>query len=453
MAVPANIVCAWPGTVVSIPTGWSRVTELDSRFLQGAAAGADTDLVTDRGNTSHTHTSAAHTPIQVSHSHQMVGSITGTQKQVAGSGLSVGSHTHSISITSFVIATNNSSTVNFGANSSNDPPYIAVIWIKSDGNPTGIPGTAYAFFESDSLPSGWSRVAADSYLKGAATGLAGGATGGALTHTHVSDSHTHTQNAHTHGTATTLTTDLVDSFPSDDGTGVNASHVHTHDVTTNSTTATNQATTNTSSADNHEPLYKKLNTIANGGSADLPNNLIAVYIGSNGSIPAGWSRYTALDGYFLKGANAGEGLVAGGSQTHTHTAVCQPTQNNHNHTATGTDVSGTASGDEIFSGSVIRSSSSTHNHAWTITGVIPGNTALTYNVDACSSEAAYPKYRRVIFVRFGSATPAASKPCYTSYDLAQFDVSWPVNLLDPARANRIGRGNNRYREEGDSYGN
>lgn len=446
MAVPANICVAWPSTAASIPSGWTRVTELDSRFVQGAATGADTDLTTDRGNLTHTHTSPAHTPLQNPHQTGVGSDIFGGTTCANGTGTSLGpSHSHS-GTSPDVTATNQSSTVNFNANSSNDPPFVAVIWIKSDGTPVGIPNAAYAYFDSDTLPTGWSRVQAGNYLKGAVAAGDGGTTGGAATHTHVSDSHTHVQDPHTHADFTSGNDTGLVRTPLDTGVAV-LKQPHTHQLSVGTATATNQATTNTSSAVSHEPVNKKLNIIQNGGSDNLPSSVIALYLGTNASIPSGWARYTALDGFFPKGAAAGESGSTGGSQTHTHTAVCQPTQNAHTHSITGDSGSPlTGSGTDISSGATVRETE-THNHVWTDFGTVATNQALTYNVDACSSEAAYPKYRRVIFVQF-SAAPPVQPHVLTSYDTGLFpgegmnreDVG-PVKF--PERLQAIWRGDRR----------
>ena len=444
MAVPANICIAWPGTAASIPAGWSRVTELDSRFVQGAATGADTDLATDRGNLTHTHTSAAHTPLQSAHSHIVSSNSVNGTSCAAGTGTSLQTHSHIGVSCPTTVGTNQSSTVNFDPNASNDPPFVEVIWIKSDGSPLGVPNNAYAFFASDSLPSGWSRVQAGNYLKGAAAAGDGGGTGGALTHTHDSESHTHLQNSHSHATFTSGAVNGA-TAPLDDGVPVIKAS-HTHQVTVNSGTPTNQATTNTTSADNHEPVFKKLNTIQNGGAEALPNLVIALWLGTNATIPTGWFRYTAMDGNFHKSADAGESGSTGGSQTHVHTAVCQPTQNSHNHTASGDSGSPTdGTGTEAVSGST-RRELFPHNHTWTVGNSTAANQPLTYDVDVCSSEAAYPKYRRVIFVQFGQS---AGPPVLTSYDTGIFPGEG-MNMEDvglrihDAQQQKIWRGDRRY---------
>lgn len=443
MPVPSGVIVAWPSTIATIPTGWTRVTALDGKYIQGAVAAGDPDL-TARGNATHTHTSPAHTPIQNPHSAAGSSAVhVSSEDAPAGGGTSFATqHSHDFT-SALVTATNQSSTVNFNANSSNDPLFQEVIWIKSDGTPAGIPSGAYAFFDSDTLPGGWSRVQAGRFLKGAAAAGNGGATGGASTHTHVSAAHTHLQNPHDHGSFTSgPEIGATAQQPTNEGIPVLQSP-HTHGLTVAAQTATNQSTTNTTDAVSHEPVFKKLNIIQNGGAADLPNSVIALWDGTNASIPAGWTRYTAMDGFFPKGAAVGEVLTTGGSATHTHTAICQPIQNSHVHLVTQTSTEPFSNvGTEILSGGVIRQTSD-HSHAWTDLGTVATNQATVYNVDACTSEAAYPPYVRLIYIQNAAATPGPQMVSSYSYGFLGQDLS-PRPLV-PELAQRVWARNRRYR--------
>src|SRR5690606_13346904 len=76
--VPANIpdgfILAWPGSVNTIPSGWTRVDSLNGRFPRGAQG--NTTGATG-GTTSHSHTTPSHTHSRGAHSHA-VGGSTGT---------------------------------------------------------------------------------------------------------------------------------------------------------------------------------------------------------------------------------------------------------------------------------------------------------------------------------------------------------------------------------------
>src|SRR3990167_257329 len=141
MAIIENgIIVVWPSTVASIPSGWSRKTELDSRYVRISLTGNDADLTTNNGNTSHTHTHTAHT-------HTITG---GTHTAVRHPNTSpittvMGTHSHPS-----VASANATITVDA---STNDYLRLDVIFIMSDGTPTGIPSTAIAMYLSDGLPT------------------------------------------------------------------------------------------------------------------------------------------------------------------------------------------------------------------------------------------------------------------------------------------------------------
>lgn len=412
-AIASGVIFAWPSTVASIPAGWSRKTALDGYYLKAAAASADADLVTARGNATHTHTSPSHTPTQNSHTHNF--------SAASGSGTATGGadspntfvpgnkHGHSSISSAATTATNNGIAITVDA-ATNSLPYIEAIFIESDGTPTGIPVGGLAFFESDTLPTSWTRAYGDKYLKGAAAAGDGGGTGGSASHSHTSPAHTHTQNSHTHSAVTSGdvnggTLKEVDLS----GGGMLVMDLHHHSVSLNTQTATNQSVTTTISSVNHEPVYKKINLISNGAAAaDLPNSVVGIWGGTNATIPANWSRVTSLDDNFPKHANAdGESLVTtGGGATHTHTASdCQPTQNSHTHTVTA------GAGDTIADTTgtfalVTRLSPTNHTHTWTVTSTVATNQATAVSIDVSASEAAYPLYRTIILIKFTAPATA-----------------------------------------------
>ena len=441
------MIVAWPSTAASIPSGWTRETNLDAKYVQGAPVGADADLTTVRGAATHTHTSPAHTPIQNAHSHAVIfGASAGTVNAYVTSQLAAAdAHTHTGS-TGSVTATNNSVAITVNANSSNDLPYKEVIFIKSDGTPAGIPNGAYAFFASDTLPSGWSRVQGDTYLKGAAAAGDGGGTGGALTHTHTSPPHTHTQNAHTHPQSTSGNNNTNVTINADTG-ALAAADPHTHTINTDSRTATNNAVTTTLTATNHEPVFKKLNTILNGGATSLPDNIIALWGGTNAGIPSGWSRYTAMDGFFQKGANAnGESAVTtGGSTTHTHTASnCQPVQALHNHTITLGPPSALVTPSDVSVPTDPNTASDLHTHSATCSSDRATNQSTTVTIDPNTAESAYPSYARVIFITLTPAVTTVSVNTTYFYNPAVEDIARKPPEVEAA----IRRGDRRYMQGG-----
>ncbi len=448
MAVAANIAVAWPSTAASIPAGWTRETALDARYILGAAAGADTDLATDRGNTSHTHTSPSHTPTQNSHTHTFLTlgndvDSTIVSGVLGGGGVASDStHGHDSTTSAAEVGTNNGVAITVDA-TANDLAYVEVIWIKSDGSPATLPTGCLAFYAGDSLPASWSRVHGDRYLKGAAASGDGGTTGGANTHTHTSPAHTHTQNTHSHAATTSATGNTA---LGERGTGADtpASAGHTHSITLNATTATNQSVTTTIDAANHEPPFKKLN-IVQSASPTLPTGIIALWLGSNGTVPAEWLRFTGMDSLWLKGAaTAGESNVTtGGSSQHSHTAAdCQPIQNAHTHSSTDPGSTDTTTADASAHNTYAANG---HKHlAWTVSNETPTNTATTVTIDTCSAGAALPKHRTVIYVTFMGVTPPSRGGVWTSYDISRFDVSDLEGQVLPEVAKKIAQGDLRY---------
>jgi hypothetical protein len=409
MPTIANNICvAWPSTAASIPAGWTRETSLDTKHIRGASAGADADLVSSLGQATHTHTESGHTPVQNSHVHSVsAGSGTGgsTYNSAGSNNLTSVNHTHAAADSDSTTATNNSATITI-ASANNDPPYRKVIWIKPSGAPTGIPNGAYAFFSSDTLPASWTRQESDNFLKGADAAGDGTGTGGSATHTHSeSGTHTHTQNAHTHtGISATNNASLVG------GNSTQAAadgHVHTY--TLDSTTATNNASSTTVNSTDGQPMYRRLNVIKNEtGVADLPEGVIAIYTGSNASIPASWTRCTTFDDFFVKACSAdGEALTTGGSSTHTHTGTCATTSAAHNHTSTVNTADTTAGRGSGIDTTV---ATTTHTHTWTVSSPTITNQDTAISLNANSSETNYPVYAKVIFVQYSapSGPPSVS---------------------------------------------
>ena len=415
IAVQADIAIAWPSTVVSIPTGWQRVTELDSVYVVGAAAGANTDLITARGNATHLHTSPAHTPTQNAHTGTGLSSTPTGTIAASGTGTQTAStaHTHAITLSS-VVAENNASTITIDP-VNNDLLHTKVIWIKSLGTPASFPVGSIIFWDTDSLPAGWSRTTLDYYLKGAVAADNGGSTAGANTHTHTSPPHTHTQNSHNH--TTPQTSGNPDVSVAKGTTGVTVTTItHKHGVTITAKTAINDPVTTTlPTPKNHEPPYKYINAL-NSAVPDYPVGAIAIWLGTNTAIPTGWTRVTDLDTFWPKcTAGAGTVLTTGGTTQHLHTAVdCQPTQPIHTHTMANASITGT----RTAPGTGTNVSSGTHTHTWTDDEATAAtNQASAVLIDNCAVGAAYPLYRTVIFVKLVTpqdGTPSVVGPVWTT---------------------------------------
>jgi hypothetical protein len=400
--VASGVIVGWPSTNASIPSGWSEETGLSSKYVRGAAAGADADLTSVFGGATHSHTSPNHQPLGVAHNHTFsAGSSSGTVAAMSTiNDDTMSAHFHSHAATTGANTTSSALNLAITVNAtSNDLAYKEVIWIKSDGSPTGIPSGAYAMFADDSLPPLWSRVMGNYYPKGAAGSGDGGATGGSNTHTHTSPAHTHLNQVHRH--TGNVSSNNTESVTFDSGSAVSASlYPHTHTGNTSLTTITNQSVTTTLSTDSHEPPFKKLNIISNGNaSADMPDKIIAVWGGTHAGVPSNWTRYTAMDDNFLKGCNAnGEVGSTGGATTHTHTASnCLPIQNPHTHT-----LSPAAGATHLIATDAAGAfvAAQNHTHTWTVSTETATYNAATVTINANTAESAYPVYAKVIFIQW-----------------------------------------------------
>ena len=397
MPIPAGIIVGWPSTVASIPAGWVRETSIDTKYVRGAAAGGDSDL-TGFGATTHVHTEAGHVPVQNSHTHNVATTAESGSRNynIAGFNvIAIALHNHGSTASDPETATNNSGTATLNT-ASNDPPFRKVIWIRSDGTPTGLPDGCYAFFDSDTLPSSWARSEGNNFLKGADAAGSGTGVGGASdSHLHTeSGTHSHSQNSHTH----TGTSAANDTNANGSGAGTAAADGHIHTYTLNATTATNNASSISLGTSDGQPVFKKLNIIKNNtGGSSTPDQVILIWNSTNGSIPTDYARYTAMDDFFCKGCNAnGEVATTGGAAAHNHTGTCTTTSPTHTHT-----ITAAAADTAVTAGSGTAGAATTgHTHTWTIssTTITHQNQALTINNN--TSETNYPEYVKIIFVKF-----------------------------------------------------
>ncbi len=136
--------------------------------------------------------------------------------------------------------------------------------------------------------------------------------------------------------------------------------------------------------------------------AVVPNGTILIWPSTNASIPAGFTRYTALDGRFPKGApaataggtNAGASTHTHSSPVHTHSLVA------HNHTGVTSTVGRT--GDNTSNTSDPQILLNDHYHAYTIGGINGGNITDAAAYAAASNN---PPYYEVIFIQAVGAQP------------------------------------------------
>lgn len=413
MTIPPKVILIWTGTNASIPTGFTRVTALDSSFAKGAHDNSSQNQT--GGSDTHSHTSPAHSHQVNGHTHTYDLDYTGTSNtddMGSGSGhiINPANHAH-FGQTSDSGSTSFSSSDSLTyANGSSLPPYYSVIFIKSNGYPT--PTNAIALFANTTLPTGWNECNGlsstpdlrNKYLRGATTGNDAGTTGGALTHSH-DMSHSHTSGAsHSHsGGANHGTSGGNDR---DSGSGSDVDDRHGHNVTLNAATAPIAAYSGVQSlTDTVEPLYKKLRAMQKDSTPDAsPVGLIGLFIDNLIYLPAGWAVCDGTNGtpdmrdYHLKIANDGTEIGnTGGSDTHTHAATSHSHTNAGSHSHSGSSdghpqtqgidgVGGNATARNIGGHNLINCSSSSPDYASTNT-----------TADAANNE---PSYLTAVFVQF-----------------------------------------------------
>ncbi len=146
-----------------------------------------------------------------------------------------------------------------------------------------------------SIPSGWSCLSCGSgtfFQRFAMGSSTYNTTGGAATHTPT-------------GTGSVLATSLANT---ESGAGTISPVAHTHTYTPTIASASNL------------PSYRQLRVIqytaSAGEPASIPTGAIGVFDVASSSLPAGWNRYAAQDGYYVRGEDTPG--TTGGSNTHTH---------------------------------------------------------------------------------------------------------------------------------------
>jgi hypothetical protein len=409
--IPAGIIVMWPDTDASIPSGWSRTTELDGLYTKGIP-----DAVTQPGTTggaaTHVHTTPGHTH-DTTHSHTTAATtaaVTGTISSADGSvgnTASLSTHTHTRPAT-------NSSTVVSGSTSpgtssvANDPARLEVIFAESDGTPLGVPDGALAL-TSDIALSGWTDYAngASRFFKGAAAAGDGGATAASAadTHSHSVDAHTHTGTSHGHTSSNTGATAANRSLFAGPN-AVSWAISHSHPISVASATSQALASAGGGTSGNSgalDPPYRNLRVKENtSGGIDLPVGLICIWRGSIGSVPDNWQLCDGTNGTpdmfgrYPRGATASIGGTGGSLDPHDHTS---PT---HSHTTTGhshTSTTGASTGStNVSATATVSVATATHTHALTNTDSTTPTVASTSS-GTLASTTTEPPHEEVAFIQ------------------------------------------------------
>ena len=412
--IPNGLVFLWPDTAASIPDGWSRVTELDSKYPKGVAT-TGTQPGTTGGAASHTHTVTAHTH-DTSHLHTTTGNTSAGVGAVSSADGSAGNtaiattHVHTTPSTASTTVVSGSTSPTIGT-ANNDPARLDVVFIESNGQPLGVPDGALALTPDTSL-SGWTDYAnaTGRFLKGAAPAGNGGATAASAldNHTHSIGAHTHTGTSHGHTSNKTGTVNSTLSlFAGPNSVTWTISHSHPISIGSTSTASLASGGADTSGASSlgtTEPPYVNVRVKENtSGDVSLPVGLIGIWRGSLGSIPDHWALCDGTGGTpdliarYPKGATSSIGSTGGSLDPHTHTSPSHThTTSGHAHTMTvGAQNGGTAN---VSATATVSVSNGTHTHTH-------GNTDSTTPTVANStsgtlaSTTSEPPYEEVAFVQ------------------------------------------------------
>jgi len=398
MIIPNTITILWNGTNATIPAGFTRNTDFDGKYLYGVDTGVDPDGT--GGNSTHTHTSPAHNHTQDSHTHSVSGgaSSEATATRIGTKKYSTATHTQNAKDSSTATPTNQTATVTVNT-ASNELTRRDIIFIKSNGT-NAVPNDASVFYD-DTPPTNWTKILDDKFLKGAGTGLDSSNQAGSLnTHTHTTASHNHTQNAHSHATFTSGT---ASGSTIGAGTGrYSNAKFHTHQVSLDSNTAVNSATTATlSGTEDGTPPYYKLLVIQNDtGGESYFDGMIGLYTGLRANIPKDWTEITGMRTKFLMVTETeGEIGDTGGLDLHDHTAVTHThTQIAHYHTVTAQQAS--FSDTALFGFGRGLSDGNHIGHTWSCSSVAGTNQNTLITINNCSSKANYPEYGEVMYVKW-----------------------------------------------------
>lgn len=421
--IPAGMILGWPGTVGSIPSGWSRVTALDGYYPRGAT-GVGAPVITG-GAVDHTHTTIGHTHQIAAHGHTLGGN-TGTSNSSTTSARFNGasqpqadqphSHARPNSVVS-AGAVNSSSTAPGTSTVGNLPDTRTVIWINSNGAqpqyPVGILGWA-----TESV-SGWSDDASSSgrYLKGTVAAGNGGTNSGGATHTHTVNSHAHNGFNHGHSISSTGLSNPASSQEA--GTGVSTPRWlprHTHPMSVDSVSTGNPGSVSgggTGSAA-FEPLNRRLRTLVNTGGG-TQTRVIGLYLGTVAALDPlltlcnGGSGTPDMRGWFVRDIGSDSVNSTGGTSTHTHTtpqhAHVMP---GHSH-GTNVDESNTGSFERPTSGDLGDSPTTTHTHSSGNTANVAPSIASNHSGTTASADHT-PTYHEAHFVRLDGTISGGPLP-------------------------------------------
>jgi hypothetical protein len=421
--IPADMILAWPDSVATIPSGWTRVTALDGFHIRAASG---TGVPTDTGGSStHTHTLPGHHHTIPAHSHS-VGGNTGVSNTSTTSARFNGAtqpqadqpHSHARPFnTGSHDATNTGDTVATAGAVNDQPPTREVIWIQSGGTQPGYPVNALAWATED--VSGW-EADLDSngrYLKGAAAAGDGGAMIGTASHAHAIGTHSHTGFNHDHSLANTGLSNPSSSQEAGTGSGDPRwlpRHTHPMDVASAGTGSTGTQTGGNTNSVSVEPPNRRLKVIRN-AAGGTQTRVIGLYLGDVASLDPlltlcnGSGGTPDMRNLFARDAGTDSVNSTGGSSTHAHTTPTHThTLTTHSHN-TSTGTSSTGSFQRPSSGDLGDSPTTGHTHASGDTSSVSPGVLAGGNGSAASADHT-PLFHEAHFVRLDGTISGGPLP-------------------------------------------
>ncbi len=403
MAIADGIIIPWLGEHANIPAGWSRITDLDSRYLR-SIPDESTNPGANGGSATHLHTTPGHTH-DLSHSHGSATSTALTANTNAQGGVdaqSVGTHTHPFTLSSQTV-TSGSAAPNSTA-VSNELGRLEVIWLESDGTPTAFPAGTLLFTADSEDPR--ELVAGGRYLRGAADSQDGGDEEDSTlaSHAHGVEDHTHEGAPHSHP-STNSGGPSATAGPVELGGSARSGSSHVHPVSSNSvsTGETGNPTGGSSGTSSPEPPYEELGVVE--PIEEKPQiGDIFVWLRTLSEIPDGYllcngenETPNLCHGKFIKSAAAAANIGnSGGTSTHAHTGITHAhTIGSHTHSATFGSQSSTSN----ISGSGV-SSSLAHSTVHNATSAAATPTVGNASTGDLATASHIPLFTEVAFIMY-----------------------------------------------------
>jgi len=357
--IPSGIIVLWPGTHGDIPTdsGWTRVTSMDNIYgktTTGSPAPNNTG-----GSATHTHTTTNHAHNVASHTHSYTtpvwaGNLFIPTGNYHGTSTFIGKyHTHGPVTSGAAGAEASANAAPTWDTPTTDPAYYTMIYIQSDGTPTGFPDDCVVYYNNGSAPTDWVQHGASvgRFIKGPTTGANGGGGAAAAAHAHSpTGSHTHGASGnHAHAGGNAGTPNQTAGVQSGGmWTSIYATTTHNWTVNVGPPGSATAATSGNAGGTTYEPPYFKLLGIQNTSGADnwLEEGIV-MWLGTIANIPDDWTlcdggnndsgnATPVLNGTHILMAASGGGDVTGtgGSAAHTHSNPSTHTHpsNAHSHT-------------------------------------------------------------------------------------------------------------------------